>query len=152
MPCRLAVAASPSSWGPCFWETLFRLAASLPYDRAADNVHTFHVGERDSCRTRSAVRQAILALAAAIPCAACRSHFQEYVQQNRLRKGSASDPGPLFDPQRCVRWVWHAKDDVNRRTGRHSPSLSSVTRRYCGAAAAPTTPTTRGAAAADRRR
>jgi hypothetical protein len=108
-------------WGRTTWDALFLLASDFPHvrDCADDEPFTPHEVER----RRKAWRRILLALPDALSCPQCGEHFRRYTERRSVDEA-------LRDRDTLMRWLYEAKNEVNRRRKRKSPSFQRVKRRF----------------------
>lgn len=124
-------ARTPRHWGRSTWDALFRLAADYPHARECDDDDPYLASL--AAERRASWRRLLKSLPGILPCGECAYHFERYLR----RDGGAALERALRDRESLYRWLYRAKDEVNRREGRHSPPLAEVRRRYIPACGTP---------------
>ena len=110
-----------SHWGRSTWDALFLLASDFPHNQECDDDRAYT--HREVEMRRKAWRQILLSLPEALSCPVCGEHFRRYMERHSV-------DGALRDRETLMRWLYRAKDEVNRRRGRTSPSFQRVRRTY----------------------
>ena len=114
----------PSHWGKHTWDALFLLAADYPHAkdcRDDDRYPPSAIEDR-----KRAWKQLIKALPGVLTCGVCSHHFADYIK----RDGGKPLDAALQNREALFEWLYACKNEVNKRRGRRSPSLSKVKRRY----------------------
>lgn len=114
----------PTHWGRTTWDMLFKLAADYPHARECADDDAYPravVRER-----RRAWRQLLTSLPGTMTCGVCSHHFAKFL----ARDGGRPLERALRDRESLFAWLHEAKDEVNKRNGRRSPSLRRTRRRY----------------------
>lgn len=114
----------PSHWGERTWDALFLLAADFPHSRECTDDEEF---PNDVVANRRRAWRALLkALPGVLTCGVCSHHFERYMDRN----GGKNMDEALQDRESLLRWLYNAKDEVNRRNGRRSVRYERVRRSY----------------------
>ena len=115
----------PTHWGRRTWDALFLLAADYPHAKECaddDEYPPEVVRER-----RRAWKQMLQALPGVLTCGVCSYHFEQYMRRDGGRPMEAA----LRDREALLKWLYAAKDEVNRRNRvRRSPPYERVRRTY----------------------
>lgn len=108
-------------WGRRTWDSLFLLASDFPHRRQCDDDAEF--SRTEVSRKRRAWKSLLESLPNVLSCPVCGRHFREYMHRHPLSHA-------LQNRETLLRWLYRAKDEVNRRTHRTSISYKRVRRRY----------------------
>ena len=108
-------------WGGPTWDALFLLAADFPHER--DCLEDMPFVARELQERRAGWTQLLHSLPNVITCPVCADHFEDYMRRYPVAAA-------LRNRDTLFRWLHRAKDEVNRRTQRTSPSLERVKKRY----------------------
>tara|TARA_B110001452_G_scaffold265902_1_gene271509 strand:+ start:1426 stop:1875 length:450 start_codon:yes stop_codon:yes gene_type:complete len=117
-------ARAPSHWGGATWDALFLLASDYPHTKQCEDDDAFDAATRDA--RRRAWKTLLTTLPQVLACGVCAEHFKRHVH----RDGGRSLDRALQDREALFRFLYRCKDEVNRRSGRSSPSFETVEKRY----------------------
>lgn len=112
----------PPHWGKKTWDALFLLAADYPHEQDCEDDDEYPpelIAER-----KRAWKKILKALPGALTCGVCSYHFEKYMQDEQAMERALQNREELF------KWLYKAKDQVNKRNSRKSISLGAVRKRY----------------------
>ena len=108
-------------WGRHTWDALFLLASDFPHARDCDDDQMYTVREVNS--RRKAWKRILLSLPDALSCPLCGAHFRQFMRRHSVDNA-------LRNRDTLMKWLYMAKDEVNKRRGKQSPSLKRIKRKY----------------------
>ena len=108
-------------WGRRTWDALFLLAADFPHERDCIEDKPFVM--RELHERRKGWKQLLTSLPNVITCPVCAEHFENYMIRYPVTNA-------LRNRDTLFKWLYRAKDEVNQRTHRTSPSLDRVKKKY----------------------
>lgn len=108
-------------WGRHTWDALFLLASDFPHARDCEDDQMYTVREVEL--RRNAWKRILLSLPDAISCPLCGMHFRRFMQRHSVNDA-------LRNRETLMKWLYMAKDEVNKRRGKRSPSLERIRKKY----------------------
>jgi hypothetical protein len=119
-----AYARDTSHWAKKTWDALFLVASDFPHKEEGKYEDELTVTQVE--KKRVAFEKMLINLAEVLPCHICAEHFKKYINKNDRKPLKRA----MENRENLFKWLYKAKDEVNKRLGKKSIEYKKVRDKY----------------------